>query len=155
MVAAVPGIKKEMVRISPIWTGYIELEPNQKGYLKLGYSNCSLGLSQDWIAATKQQYSLYKGGELIQEFTGNDAKWDKPFVAGESSMCLHGDGTTWLTFWEFHKLKFRGSGEYLLVLEKNLTAQLTDGYDYAVVDGHPDLYPAETKTFETIIVVLE
>ena len=154
LLGAMPGVKKEEVRIH-LWRdqgSVITISQKDKPYLAWGWGNCSHGLTLDWIASTEMNISLFRGEELVQEIAIADGYWDDPYQSDPHPLCLHGDGTTWITLWRFEKLKFK-PGEYRLESEIATTVPLTDGFDYEP-DGFLNITPARTwePTDITIIV---
>lgn len=152
MISSRPMKKKEEVRIRP-GIEEVTIGPDQDGYLMMGYVNCSYGISLDWIAATEQQYLLYKDGVLIQEINSEDARWDEPYPDGDWPECIYGDGTGWYTYWRFDRLKLQKPGDYTLVSYFSINTHLTDGGDYDN-DGYVDWWDGPLYDgYETIIHV--
>jgi len=154
LTAAASPTEKEVVRIAP-FHDEVTIGPDQVGEIRWGWGCCSRGLTEDWINATLQHYTLKFNGEVIQEVSAERAEryWGAPEVQdpGHADRCVWPAQNTWAAFWEFGKLQLTGPGDYELDVYIELLEPLIDGYDWVPPRGRADWY--DGVMFDKTIVI--
>ena len=138
LIAANNFEKKEVVYFGPN-AGEITITPRQTAVPRFGWTNCSEGLTQDWIDHSIFKLELYKDDVLLQTVSTEDGNWvwEDP-VSG--AQCLHGNELV-TARWHFSKLELKDPGTYRLWIYREQTVSMVDGWDYDG-DNLPDVFPA-------------
>lgn len=141
---------KDRVYIGP-WSGTVSIGPGEEPVLRLGWSACSEGLTSDFIDVAVHNIVIVKDAIPVGTYSTGDGEFSKPAVFGSSDACLHGDGTTWVTWWNLDDLGVDDPGTYEVQWEFYVEWPIVDGGDWDG-NGYVDVWDEHRDWFVEIEV---
>jgi hypothetical protein len=147
--------QEEPVFVNPAVDTYFQVSQGQEVILWMGWIACTRGLATAFLTSIHLDWEL-DGTPLFTSDEETAEFWlpVQPEVPDSACVSPLGNRQTWATYWMYSIGSFDEVGTHTVDLEISLDHPITDGFDFLVEDGRPDLYSRGSVLFPATIEVV-